>query len=167
MRRVSLIAISLAVLNLALPAAAQPAGDGPAGLDQIKHVIVVYLENHSFDNLFGNFPGANGLAKAGAAARQVDRDGAPYAKLPPVNDAYKKPPGPDPRFPAALANRPFLIDRYVPQSDKVPDLVHRYYQEQAQIDGGKMDKFAAISDAQGLAMGYHDGSRMRLWNYAS
>ncbi len=54
----------------------------------------------------------------------------------------------------------------MPQSDKVPDLVHRYYQEQAQIDGGKMDKFAAISDAQGLAMGYHDGRKMRLWNYA-
>jgi len=166
MRRVSLIAISLAVLGLALPATAQSAGGRPAGLDRVQHVIVVYLENHSFDNLFGNFQGANGLAKAGAAARQVDRDGTPYAKLPPVNDAYKKPPGPDPRFPAALANRPFLIDRYVPQGDKVPDLVHRYYQEQAQIDGGKMDKFAAISDAQGLAMGYHDGRKMRLWNYA-
>ena len=162
MRCVSLIAISLAVLSLGVPAAAQSVSAGPEGLQRIQHIIVVYLENHSFDNLFGNFPGANGLAKAGAAARQVDRDGMPYAKLPPVNDAYKKPAGPDPRFPTGLANRPFLIDRYVPQSDKVPDLGHRYYQEQAQIDGGKMVKFAAISDAQGLAMGYHDGRKMRL-----
>jgi phospholipase C len=166
MRRVSLIVSFLVALSVVVPAAAQSASAGPQGLERIQHIIVVYLENHSFDNLFGNFPGANGLAKAGAAARQVDRDGTPYAKLPPVNDASKKPPGPDPRFPAALANRPFLIDRYVTQSDKVPDLVHRYYQEQAQIDGGKMDKFAAISDAQGLAMGYHDGRKMRLWNYA-
>ncbi|HEX3499215.1 MAG TPA: alkaline phosphatase family protein [Stellaceae bacterium] len=162
---VSTLALGIAVAGLPAPSAAQSA-DAPKGLDRLQHIIVVYLENHSFDNLFGTFPGANGLSKAGAAARQVDIDGKPYVKLPPVNDAYKKPPGPDPRFPADLPNRPFLIDKYVKQSDKVPDLVHRYYHEQAQIDGGKMDKFAAISDAQGLVMGYHDGSKTRLWNYA-
>ncbi len=46
------------------------------------------------------------------------------------------------------------------------DLVHRYYQEQMQIDGGKMDKFAQISDAQGLSMGYWDGTKLPLWKYA-
>jgi phospholipase C len=147
-----------------VPAAAQSAM--PRGYEKIEHVIVIYLENHSFDNLFGTFPGADGLSKAGAKARQVDRDGKPYAKLPVVFDAYKKPPGPDERFPASLPNRPFLIDKYVPQDKKVPDLVHRYYQEMMQIDGGKMDKFAAVSDAQGLTMGYHDGSKLGLWAYA-
>jgi phospholipase C len=166
MRRPTAIVSAVAVtIGLAGPAAAQAAGP-PKGLERIQHVIVVYLENHSFDNLFGTFPGANGLANSAATARQVDRDGKAYAKLPPVNDAYKKPPGPDPRFPADLPNRPFLIDRYVKQSDKVPDLVHRYYQEIEQIDGGKMDKFAAVSDAQGLSMGYHDGRQMRLRSYA-
>jgi acid phosphatase len=162
---VTALALGLAV---ALPSVsrAQPAGDAPKGLDRIQHIIVVYLENHSFDNLFGTFPGANGLAKAGDTAHQVDLDGKPFAKLPPVIDTGKKPPEPDPRFPANLPNRPFLIDKYVKQDQKVPDLVHRYYQELAQIDGGKMDKFAAISDARGLAMGHHDGSKTRLWNYA-
>ena len=171
MRRSTPIASALAVaLGLAAPAFAQtaaaPTAAPPKGLERLQHIIVVYLENHSFDNLFGRFPGANGLTNAGATARQVDRDGKPYATLPAVTDAYKKPPGPDPRFPAALPNRPFLIDKYVKQSDKVPDLVHRYYQEQAQIDGGKMDKFAAISDARGLSMGHYDGRKMRLWTYA-
>jgi len=162
----------LAIVGCATSSAAQSSAAGPRtshapqGLERLQHVIVIYLENHSFDNLFGDFPGANGRAKAGTAARQVDRDGKPYATLPPPFDAYKKPPGPDPRFPADLPNRPFLIDKYVKQSEKVPDLVHRYYQEIEQIDGGKMDRFAAISDAQGLAMGYHDGRRMRLWSYA-
>jgi phospholipase C len=162
---VTALALGLAVA-LPSPSRAQPAGDAPKGLDRIQHIIVVYLENHSFDNLFGTFPGANGLAKTGDAARQVDLDGKPFAKLPPVIDTGKKPPEPDPRFPANLPNRPFLIDKYVKQDQKVPDLVHRYYQEIGQIDGGKMDKFAAISDARGLVMGHHDGSKTRLWNYA-
>src|SRR6185437_12786047 len=146
-------------------AAAQDAAP-PKGLERIQHIIILHLENPSFDNLFGTFPGANGLARAGAAARQVDRAGKPYVTLPPPTDTHRKPPGPDPRFPADLPNRPFLIDRYVPQSAMVPDLVHRYYQEIEQIDGGKMDKFAAVSDAKGLAMGYYDASKMRLWDYA-
>ena len=31
-----------------------------ASLSSINHVVVLYLENHSFDNLYGEFPGANG-----------------------------------------------------------------------------------------------------------
>jgi phospholipase C len=163
---VSALALGVAIAALPSPSTAQPAGDAPKGLDRIQHIIVVYLENHSFDNLFGTFPGANGLSQASATSRQVDLDGKPFAKLPPVIDTGKKPPEPDPRFPAGLPNRPFLIDKYVKQDQKVPDLVHRYYQEIGQIDGGKMDKFAAISDARGLVMGHHDGSRTRLWGYA-
>jgi phospholipase C len=164
----SLTIVSALALGVGLStiAAAQPAAEAPKGLDRLQHVIIVYLENHSFDNLFGTFPGADGLSRAGATSRQVDLDGKPYAKLPPVTDTAKKPPEPDPRFPADLPNRPFLIDKYVKQNDKVPDLVHRYYQEIGQIDGGKMDRFAAISDARGLVMGHHDGSKTRLWGYA-
>ncbi|HZS82858.1 MAG TPA: acid phosphatase [Stellaceae bacterium] len=155
---------SLAIM--ALLTAPSVAAPPPKGLDRIAHIIVIYLENHSFDNLFGDFPGANGRANAGKAAVQVDAEGRPYAALPPVYDAYAKPPGPDPRFPAELPNKPFPIDAYVPQDQRAPDLVHRFYQEEMQIDGGKMDKFAAVSDARGLSMGYYDGSKMRLWRYA-
>ena len=43
------------------------------------------------------------------------------------------------------------------------DLVHRYYQNQVQIDGGKNDKFAiAVSDAKGLAMGVYDTANLPL-----
>jgi phospholipase C len=31
---------------------------------KIKHVVFVLLENHSFDNLFGRFPGADGTTTA-------------------------------------------------------------------------------------------------------
>ena len=34
----------------------------------IDTVVVIYAENRSFDNLYGNFPGANGLANASSTA---------------------------------------------------------------------------------------------------
>lgn len=38
------------------------------GLGRLKHIVVIYLENRSFDNLYGEFRGANGLANAGTHA---------------------------------------------------------------------------------------------------
>ena len=152
---------------LATPAMAETAAPTPPrDLSRLEHIVVIYLENHSFDNLFGKFPGADGLAKAGRRAVQVDRDGQPYKTLPPVLDASTKPPQADPRFPPDLPNRPFPIDKYMSPEMKTPDLVHRYYQQQAQIDGGKMDKFVAYTNAGGLVMGYQDGRKLALWSYA-
>ena len=44
--------------------------------------MVIYLENRSFDNLYGSFPGAEGLANPGAIGTQVDKDGKPYESCP-------------------------------------------------------------------------------------
>ena len=38
----------------------------PANHTPINHTIVIFLENHTFDNLYGKFPGANGLDQPGA-----------------------------------------------------------------------------------------------------
>ena len=122
------------------------------GLARLKHIVVIYLENRSFDNLYGEFPGANGLASAGAHATQVDLLGNPFSHL----------PSPGGAFPSSLPNAPFSIEQYVPIGSNIPDLVHRYYQEQAQIDGRKMDKFAVISDAKGLVMGYYHTASLPL-----
>ena len=32
----------------------------PGEVDKIKHVVVIYLENHSFDNLYAKYPGVGG-----------------------------------------------------------------------------------------------------------
>lgn len=129
-------------------------------LKKIKHVIVVYQENWSFDGLYGDFPGANGIANAGDAVKQVNKQGIPYTVLPQPIDTTLKPPAPDPRFPANLPVMPFDASLYVPAGQKTGDLVHRFYQEQYQIDGGKMDKFVAWSDAAGLVMSYYDAVNM-------
>jgi len=39
-------------------------GDSGTPAAQIDTVVVIYAENRSFDNLFGLFPGANGIANA-------------------------------------------------------------------------------------------------------
>jgi phospholipase C len=125
----------------------------PAGLANIGHIVVIYLENRSFDNLYGQFPGANGLAQAGGAAPQVDLSGTPYPTLPQADDTP---------FPRDLPNAPFDITRFVPADRPTRDLVHRYYQERAQINGGRMDRFAVVSDAEGLVMGYYPTAGLPL-----
>ncbi len=72
----------------------------------------------------------------------------------------------DRRFPDNLPNQPFSIDAYVPLGDKTGDPIHRFYHQQAQIDGGLMDKFVAHTNVGALVMGYYDGSRTNLWRYA-
>src|SRR5258708_21529825 len=45
-----------------------------AALHSIRHIVVIYQENWSFDSLYGLFPGANGLANATPASlNQTDR----------------------------------------------------------------------------------------------
>ena len=136
------------------------------GLDRVEHIVVIYLENRSFDNLFGLFPGANGLADAKNAPPQVDEFGRPYKTLPPIMDNTHKPAITDKRFPVDLPNSPFDTARYVKPNEKHPDLTHRFYIHQMQIDGGRNDRFAQLSSAGGLTMGYYDLSGTALWNYA-
>lgn len=135
-------------------------------LQKIRHVVVIYGENRSFDNLYGMFPGANGVADAKLGVTQVDTDGSALPRLPDV--WMGKPLVADSGYPR-LPNQPFRLDGapvQKPYSVETRDLVHRFYQNQEQIDGGKMDRYAAVSDAGGLTMGHYDGSVMQLWKIA-
>jgi phospholipase C len=131
------------------------------GLDYspIQHIIIIYQENWSFDGLFGKFPGADGLDQASAAVSQVDLQGKPLASMPqPWLDPKKKVL--DDRFPATLPVGPYDLTQYVPVTATTGDMHHRFYQEQVQIDGGKMDKFVAASNNGGLVMSCVDATQM-------
>jgi len=78
--------------GLALPAshAAKPIASNPLAAlnkplkNKIKNVVVIYLENRSFNNLFSNFPGvAQPLASANPEP-QLDRDGSVLSSLPKI-----------------------------------------------------------------------------------
>ena len=131
---------------------------------KIDHIVVIYLENHSFYNLFAEFPDADNRLPDSYKG-QVDKKGNVYKTLPQVEnrDLKKK----DGRFPTNLPNRPFPIDRYVKLSDKIPDPGHEFFTHIWQVDGGKMDRFVAGSGVGALALGYFDMKKSNLWKYAS
>src|SRR5258708_12917932 len=105
MKRSRLPGVLLVLFSLAGCGAGPTSPEAPRG-DQapFDHVIVLFLENRSFDHLFGTYPGADGIAAY--RGKQTDKDGAPYAVLPaPLGRDAK----PDLRFPPNLPNPPFAI----------------------------------------------------------
>jgi len=145
-------------------------------LSQVQHVVVIYAENHSFDSVFGKMPGVNGLSAVldstgkptAAYVKQVDRDGTTVlATLPPAFGGVTS-PGYTPAVTQADStgkpNAPYSFESTygLTASTVTNDLVHRFFDEQMQINGGKMDSFAAWSDVGGLSLGNFDYSGSKL-----
>ena len=133
-------------------------------IKDVNHVVVIYLENHSFDNLYGQFEGADGLAKAPKEkVTQLDASGNKYGFLPSVTGYMS--------FPDNLPNNYFNIDQYLSPVEEIPDVLHAFYQEQMEIDGGKMDKYALYNsvygNSGGLTMGYYQTKLLPLYKMAS
>ena len=155
--------------------ATQASGRKPT-LSAVQNIVVIYAENRSFDNLYGRFPGANGLANVTTdAVLQRDRDGQPLRVLPPIWNGLTQTgvaPAITQSMTTELANAPFAIDDpsgfNAPISAATRDLWHRFYENQMQIDGGRNDKFAAWADSGGLTMGHYDTavSSLPLWKIA-
>jgi acid phosphatase len=224
-RRLRAVLVSLSLLSVSLMAAgpAAAAHNGPLG--NYKHLVVIYEENHSFDNLYGTWGDVNGqhvvgLADADAAhTTQVAQTGVPYtclkqldvnlntdaagntlSKLPQCNpETVTFPDSTTTTYTSHFLNAPFNIDTYIPadattcprpnqefsfpngimngalQSDGVThvglpggctrDLVHKFYQEQYQLDGGNQDRYVTGSDSVGTVMGYYDSTKLPIYNY--
>ncbi|MFC4532016.1 alkaline phosphatase family protein [Sphaerisporangium dianthi] len=195
----------LAALSLPACAAVAGGGDADAGprvIAGFRHLVVIYEENHSFDNLYGGWGPVgghrvDGLDRASSRVRQVAQDGAPYTCLPQNDVNLTTPPLKATCEDAAhgvlsghFADKPFTIDDHIGPDDRtcpapgvaapngVPrggegaepggctrDLVHRFYQEQYQIHGGRQDRYVTGSDAVGLTMGVYDTRRLPIWKY--
>ncbi|MQA19627.1 acid phosphatase [Rugamonas rivuli] len=148
----------------------------------VKNVVVIYLENRSFNNLFANFPGtAWPLSAATAAAcQQRDRDGSVLPALPKVwggmvpntQDIGGKKYALKEDDVKGLPNAPFkLVDtegKPLPEAVITRDLWHLFYQNQMQINAGKNDGFAAWGNTGGMVMGYYGetSKNLGLWKIA-
>ena len=143
----------------------------------IKHVVVIFGENISFDHYFGTYPSAANLpgeTKFTAATGTPTPNGL-TAGLMTANPNLNASNG-------AGASNPFRLS---PAQAVTADQDHNYADEQAAYDGGKMDLFplsvgaadsatlatssgaAAVASTKGLTMGYFDGNSVTgLWNYA-
>jgi phospholipase C len=161
----SRLSVGLVLLAWLVCGAARAEG-AAQGLESIEHIVVIYAENRAFDHLFGLFPGAEGIAQATAEQKtQLDLDGRPLASLPPVYEHGK----PSDKFPKGLPNGPFRID-LPPVSrsldELLPNPIHNFYQNREQINGGRNNMFVAMTTVGAWTMGYWDGSKMKLWQWA-
>ena len=55
--------VALGALLAATLTGVEPAAAGAHAVTPIKHFVVLMQENHSFDNYFGTFPGADGISR--------------------------------------------------------------------------------------------------------
>lgn len=150
---------------------------------RVKHVVVIYAENRSFNNLFADFPGLEQPLSALPPSRytQRDRDGVTVLpQLPVVPQGwltddqsadgilYKK----GEQYRGTLPNAPFELrgpgGEALPLSLVTHDLWHVFYQNQMQINGGRNDMFAAWADSGGFTMGHYPNTSygLQMWNIA-
>ncbi len=137
-------AILLAVFLLISPmglAAAAPGGGTSQTTTPIQHLVVLLQENHTFDNYFGTYPGADGF---------------------PANTSMPV----DPKNPTGGSVQPWHIG-----NSTITDLSHSNTTFKGQFDNGKMDAFVSylnsINQNGSLSMGYYDGSDIPYyWNLA-
>ena len=121
----SLLATVFAVAPLAT-AFADPDRHEDNALAKINHFVVIYQENHSFDNLYGGWERVRGLAHADAPhTAQLSQGGQRYDCLfqddvnltsPPLGVACTETHGG--AFTSAFVNAPFRIDAFIAPTDK-------------------------------------------------
>lgn len=134
----------------------------------IKHVVVIFGENVSFDHYFGTYPYALNIKgepqfKAKANTPEVNNLLTPkdYNNTQPnISQTNLITNNPN-------SANPVRLDRSQAMTD---DMDHAYHDEIAATDGGKMDKFVEATGKgsnPGIVMDYYDGNTVTaLWNYA-
>lgn len=141
----------VAALALALPAGTAAASDDTTGVSPaaqlatttpIKHFVTLMQENHSFDNYFGTYPGADGIPPGTCMPR-------------------------NPAAPTGGCVRPYHLG-----NKPIADLGHNQVVYNAELNGGKMNGFVSAFSAQGIqdptqAMGHYDDRDIPwYWNVA-
>jgi phospholipase C len=156
----------------ALPNAAFASGfsGGSETATPIKHIVVIFGENISFDHYFGTYPNAT---NPGGEPRFIAAPGSPSVNG--YTDALLQH---NPNFLNAGngkgAMNPFRLDR---SQAATADQDHDYTPEQEAFHAGLMDAFPEFTGTAGpppsgvtttgLTMGYFDGNTVTaLWNYA-
>ncbi|WP_395166592.1 alkaline phosphatase family protein [Francisella salimarina] len=125
----------------------------------IKHLVIIFQENNSFDRYFGMYPNAKNPEDEPKFIAKED--------TPSVNGLTKQLLENNPN-----TKNPYRLDRnFQPCSQN-----HEYHEEISSFNGGLMNKFVEHGghdndtykqNCDGQVMGYYDGNTVTaLWNYA-
>lgn len=142
-----LVAAFIAMVIAPVEAAASQPTNGRAfsvGLSHIKHVVVIMMENRSFDTYFGTYPGAHGIPFKNGKPSVCVPDPKKSKCIYPYHDTLLK------NYGAGHGESDYLTD----------------------LDGGKMDGFIADAEhgsdpSPDEVMGYHTGAELPVyWGYA-
>ncbi len=157
----TILGLGAAVLTGPMSASADDGPRGAATATPIKHLVVIFGENVSFDHYFGTYPVA------------ANKPGEPAFR------AAKGTPSVNGLTGALLTNNPNSANpsRLGPDMALTCDQGHGYTQEQQAADHGLMDKFVQYTNnescgapdksAPNLVMDYYDGNTVTgMWNYA-
>jgi phospholipase C len=175
MRRIFAIFLAGVLLNPAMIGAVPQHRKAAPTETPVKHIVVLFQENISFDHYFGTYPSAmnlEGEPQFNAKPNTPNVNGLMGGLLdnnPNLNPAN-----------GTGATNPFRLARSQAATN---DQDHDYTPEQQAEDGGLMDLFPstvgngnggpppspppAIVETNGLTMGYFDGNTVTAyWNYA-
>jgi phospholipase C len=137
----------------------------------IKHLVVIFDENESFDHYFGTYPYA------------ANTDGTPFVArphTPDVNGLYSEISSKGPIGPLLTDNPNEYNPQRLTQSEALTsDQNHDYTNEQLADDNNKQDAFVQNTESSnpagcgpeycppGISLDYFDGNTVTgLWNYA-
>ncbi|MEW9583817.1 phospholipase C [Paraburkholderia sp. DGU8] len=147
-------------------------GQGAHTATPIKHLVVIFGENVSFDHYFGTYPKA--LNPAGEPAFNALPDTPHVDGL--LDGLLRSNPNSTNVANGADGADPFRLDR---SQALTASQDHAYKPEQMAFDHGAMDLFPKYTGrtsatggsgalyTKGLVMGYYDGNTVTaLWNYA-
>lgn len=171
MRRVLATLLAVVLLDPGMIGAVPSNGSAGATTTPIKHLVVIFGENISFDHYFGTYPYATNpddelkfVALPGTPTVNGFTDGLLFNNPNILNTQGN----------GAGASNPFRLDR---SQAATADQDHNYTPEQQAFHGGLMDSFPQYTGTPGpppssqtttgLVMGYYDGNTVTaLWNYA-
>jgi phospholipase C len=172
-KSISFLAVVSLMWSLMSPPAIADESSGTTATP-IKHIVIIFGENISFDHYFGTYPNAtNPLGEPGFRAGD---------NTPTVNGLVGALLTSNPNLLNSSVNgagaiNPFRLDR---TQAWTADQNHADLPEQEAVDHGLMDSFphsvgtagpppsgGAVFSTTGLNMGYYDGNTVTaLWNYA-
>ena len=173
------------VAALAIAGVTATTADAASTTTPIKHVVVIFQENVSFDHYFGTYPqAANTDGQRFEAAKGTPAvDGLAPATDPSLPPSLRH--GEDLRFSNPNASQPQRLDSNATGlagdagGQLTCDQHHNYSDEQQSFDSGKMDRFVqSVGNGGGSSpfgspcnantvMDYYDGNTVTgLWNYA-